>query len=274
MNKQLPEDMSVNCRGLTIHYLDWGNREATPIVLIHGICSNAHYWDFFAARMSDSYHVLALDQRGHGDSSRAESYGPRDYFSDLESFTEALDLPEFVLIGHSMGGINAIIYAARHPEMVSSLVIVDIGPEIGQAGRERMERERREEPGSFRTEEEAVSWIKSTDAWASEEFIRHQVKYSLIKDDNGQLVFKYDKKLMETDLRSPEWLWEYVAQLLCPVLLVHGAESDMLTLQTAETMAGDIPHCTIAEIERAGHGVPGDNTEAFTSAVLRFLAGR
>lgn len=267
----LPEDRVIKIGDLSLHYLDWGNRNAVPIVLLHGLCATAHYWDFFARNMTNKYRLIVVDQRGHGNSDWAESYGPRDYVLDLEVFIDSLKLTEFVLIGHSMGGINAIIYAARHPDQVSALVIVDIGPEIADAGIERMERERASEPEAFGSEEEAISYMRKLEPRQPDDFIRHQVKYALRREEKGWLTFKYDKKLRSTELRSPRWLWEHVNQIICPALLVHGAESDMLAAEVAQAMAGSLTFSSVIDVEAAGHSVPGDNPEAFEAAVRDFL---
>lgn len=271
MNKMRPEDKFIIANNLNLHYLDWGSPSAVPMVLLHGLCGNAHYWDFFAHNMRDDYHILALDQRGHGDSDWVQSYGPKDYVLDLEAFVAQLGLDNIVLIGHSMGGINAIIYAARHPELVSHLVIVDIGPEIAAAGIERMEREQASEPEAFGSEKEAISYMRRIEPRHSEAFIRHQVRYVLRQDERSGLRFKYDRSLLSTELRSPHWLWEYVSQVVCPSLLVHGIESDMLATEVAERMGRSLAFGSVVDIERAGHGVPGDNPDAFEAAVRKFL---
>jgi len=268
----LPEDKFIRINDLSLHYLDWGYPDAVPMLLLHGLCGCAHYWDFFARNMRGDYRVLALDQRGHGDSSWAASYGPKDYVPDLESYVAALGLNNMVLIGHSMGGINAIIYAARQPELVSRLVIVDIGPEIAAAGIDRMEREQANEPESFSSEDEVISHMRRVEPRQSEAFIRHQVKYALRRDESGRLTFKYDRALRNTELRSPHWLWEYVGQVVCPTLLVHGVESDALTAEVAEKMYHILPFGSVVDIEHAGHSIPGDNPEAFEVTVRRFLS--
>lgn len=262
----------IKLSDLSFHYLDWGCKESAPIVLVHGLCSHAHYWDFFACDMMDKYRLIALDQRGHGDSDWAESYGPRYYIPDLEGFIEGLKLPEFTLIGHSMGGINAIIYAAMHPDQVKGLVIVDIGPEINSAGRDRMERERLSEPDEFLSEEEAITYMKNMEPRQSVDFIKHQVKYALRTDDKGKLIFKYDKKLEATELRSPTWLWEYVDQIICPTLLLRGKESDMLSEEVSRHILERLASGYLIVIDGAAHGIPGDNLKAFEAAIRDFLS--
>jgi len=267
-----PEDKFIRANGLSLHYLDWGQPDAVPMVLLHGLCGNAHYWDFFTLKTRQDYYGLALDQRGHGDSSWAESYGPKDYVLDLEAFTAKLGLSNMVLIGHSMGGINAIIYTARHPDQVGRLVIVDIGPEIASTGIERMERERASEPVTFESEEEAVEYLRKIQPRHSDAFIQHEVRYAFKRDEAGRLMFKYDKALRKTELRSPEWLWEYLGQVICPTLVLRGSESDILLADVAQRVSSTLPLSSLVEIAGAGHSIPGDNPQAFEAAVSRFLS--
>jgi esterase len=268
-----PESKFITVNGLKLHYLHWGNPRTAPMLLLHGLCSNAHYWDFFARSMEPDSQVLAVDQRGHGDSSWAESYSFREYIHDLEAFVAELELNNMVLIGHSMGGINAIIYAARHPDQVDRLVIVDIGPEIAAAGAERMQKEWANEPESFSSEEAAIQYKRQIQPRYSDAFIRHHMKHSLKHDAAGRLVFKYDKALFKTELTSPEWLWEYVEQVICPTLIVHGEESDFLLAGAAKSLGSTLAFGSVVDIEHASHSVPGDNPEAFEAAVRQFLSG-
>lgn len=258
--------------GLILHYLDWGNPEAMPMVLLHGLCGNAHYWDFFAESMKGDCHILALDQRGHGDSSWAPSYGPRDYFLDLEAFVVELGLNGIVLMGHSMGGINAIIYAARHPEQVVKLVVIDIGPEIGAAGADRIVKQWTNEPEAFSSGEEAARYLKQAEPGYSDAFIQHQLRYALRRNEQGKLTFKYDRALHSTELHSPQWLWGYLEQIICPTLVLHGLESDILPGEVAHRMGETLAFGSVVDIDHAGHGIPGDNPEAFAAAACRFLS--
>jgi esterase len=267
-----PEDKFIIANGLSLHYLDWGNPSATPMVLLHGLCGNAHYWDFFAQDMKRDYHVLVLDQRGHGDSSWAETYGPRDYVLDLEALIAELRLNNIVLIGHSMGGINTVIYAARHPDQLLQLVIVDIGPEIAAPGIKRMEEQRVSEPEAFGSEEDAIQYMKQLEPRHSEVFVQHQVRYALKHDEESKLTFKYDRVLISTELRSPEWLWEYLKEVICPTMVVHGQESDVLLAEVAQRVADTLPFGLVVDVDSAGHSVPGDNPEAFEVAVRNFLS--
>ena len=154
------EEKRVSINGLNIHCLDWGDHNAQAMILLHGICSHAHYWDYFSRNMAQHFHILALDQRGHGESDWAQEYGPRHYVIDLETFVAQQRLSNIVLIGHSLGGITAALYAARHPELVGKLIMIDIGPELSEPGVQRMERERAGEPEEFQSLEEVVRYLQ------------------------------------------------------------------------------------------------------------------
>src|SRR5438067_3268189 len=125
------DDKTVTLNGLRFHYLDWGagSPDAQAMVCLHGFTSHAHSWDGLAQAMRGTYRVLALDQRGHGQTEWATDYHPARRVEDMEAFVAALELDRFVLVGLSMGGRAAFQYAARHPETVERLVIVDIAPE-------------------------------------------------------------------------------------------------------------------------------------------------
>jgi pimeloyl-ACP methyl ester carboxylesterase len=100
--------------GLSLHYLDWDGG-GPPLVMLHGYTSHARDWDHTAAALSDKYRVLALDQRGHGDSEWASRYGVGLMADDLLAFLDALWLGQVTLMGLSMGGIAAFLVAASHP---------------------------------------------------------------------------------------------------------------------------------------------------------------
>lgn len=265
------EDREIRVNNLRLCYLDWENYSARPVVLLHGLWGYAHYWDFFAKSMSSEYHIIALDQRGHGDSDRAESYSIKDYVQDLEAFVKELGLGNILLIGHSMAGITGVLYAARNPEKVAKLIIVDIGPELSPTGTERMQKEIESKPESFRDENEVAQFLRYRDPLQSQEVIEHHLRHSLTRNETGNLIFKHDKALDKPNLQSPEFLWDQLHKLTCSTLLVHGVESDFLTDETAQAMIEAMPNGALVNIDGAGHDAPLDNPGGFESAVRDFL---
>ena len=122
-----PQDRFIDANGMRFHYLEWGDPQSPPIMLLHGFAQTCHSWDFVALSLCDRYRVIALDQRGHGDSGWAEDadYTPETQQGDISAIVDALGLEQFVLMGLSMGGRNSLTYAAANPDRVKALVIVD-----------------------------------------------------------------------------------------------------------------------------------------------------
>ncbi|MXX52995.1 MAG: alpha/beta hydrolase, partial [Dehalococcoidia bacterium] len=130
MTSTQPNSKYITINDVRIRYLDWGTEGLPPLVCLHGHTGQAHIWDEFAEAMRGSYHVYALDQRGHGESGYASDGYARDRFvEDLAAFVDAIGLDRFTLAGLSMGGWHSMLYTADHPDRVERIVMVDIGPE-------------------------------------------------------------------------------------------------------------------------------------------------
>lgn len=268
------QDKFIELNGLRFHYLDWGNKGATPLVLLHGFTSHAHAWDSFSGTLSENYQVLALDQRGHGQSEWAGDYSPERMVEDLEEFVRALNLSSFALLGLSMGGRNAYAYTALHPEKVERLVIVDIGPELMATGSARI-RKGVLQKDIFEDEEEAYRAARAGNPRADEQELRHRLKHNLMPTSEGKLTFRYDQALRLPNRPlprpTPEAGWAMLGKITCPTLLVRGAESDLLSKEVAERMCREIADCRLVTIPGAGHSVPLDNPQEFSRAVASFL---
>ncbi|HJU12122.1 MAG TPA: alpha/beta hydrolase, partial [Candidatus Binataceae bacterium] len=130
----------VTINSLRLHYLDFGGREKPALICIHGLSGNAHNFEALAAKLVPGYHVISLDVRGRGDSQwgPADEYNHATYCRDLAMLIDQLDLPQVTLIGTSMGGAIAMLYAGSYPERVKELVLNDVGPEIDPAGIRRI----------------------------------------------------------------------------------------------------------------------------------------
>jgi esterase len=269
-----PEDKFVTLNGLRFHYLDWGNEAKPALVLLHGFTSHAHSWDTFARSVAERYHVVALDQRGHGETEWTDDYAAERRVEDLDVFVKALGFSKFHLLGLSMGGICAYGYTALQPETVEKLVIVDIGPELMSQGTKRIGTGVLQKD-IFESEEEAYKFARAGNALADDKELRHRIQYSIKQTDDGKWTYRYDKLLRSPARPLPrqdaEKAWAMLRQITCPTLLVRGEKTDLLSEEVAGRMTREIKNCRLVNVPDAGHSVPLDNPQGFIAAVTNFL---
>ncbi len=272
-----PQDKTVTANGLNLHYLDWGTVGQPMMVLLHGLRGHAHSWDDFSAAMYQDYHVLALDQRGRGDSDWAKDgqYNTDAYVADFSGFCEALKLDSFILVGHSMGGRNSMVFTADNLDKVEKLVVVDMGPDIDPRGSERIRQELVSVPEEFDSIEAVTEYMSKQNRFASESVIRRRIQYAIQQLPSGKIGWRYDKEIRESrrrgDVVKSADLWPVVAKISCPTLVVRGAETDILPKDTADKMIETMPNAKLVEVQRAAHMVFEDNPEDFLSAVHGFV---
>jgi esterase len=265
---------TVGINGLTFHYTDWGGSGA-PLVVLHGLSGHARTWDHTAAALSDRYRVLALDQRGHGDTDWAPRYGLSPMSDDLLGFLDALDLAEVTLMGLSMGGLVSFVFTAAHPERVGRAVIMDIGPEIAPAGSANVASSLAAKD-VFSSEDEAFAQARAANPRPADATLRHRLRHNLRPLPDGTLTFKYDSALRRNprelfDL-TPAQLWAAWRAMDCPVLLVRGEDSDVLAADTAQRMVAENANVSFASVPDCGHSITLDRPEGLLEAVSPWLA--
>jgi esterase len=271
-----PRHATITAHALRLHYCEWGDPAAFPIVLLHGITGHARTWDHLAGALAGRFRVIALDQRGHGDS---DDPADRDYrvasmAADLAAFADGLGLGSFHLCGLSMGGRVAITYASEHAARLNRLVIVDIGPDIAPAGLARVRGMMAGSPERFASDAEAVALVRRANPLYAEAELQHRVAHGLRRLPDGGFAWKYAKGLrdmMREGRHDVVDLWEALGRIRCPVLLVRGTESDILSTEVAKRMLTALPDGHYAEVSGAGHSVPGDQPDAFAQVVRAFL---
>jgi len=280
-------DRFVQVNGLRLHYVEWGDRTAPPVVMLHGLRGSACTWDLVAQPLSGQYRLLALDQRGRGDSDWAADgdYTRDAYIADIEQFVDQLGWEQFILAGHSMGGANTIAYTAKHPDRVRAAVIEDMGPATTPPapGGARIGREVDATPSAFPSWAKGEAFIRGLRPGASEEAIRTAVHNSLrpVRPDevaSGQVTWKYDLEGIRAARRQaasqpPADLWPPVKALQCPTLVLRGGRSDILAAETAQAMCDANPHVRWVEIPGASHFVHDDNLADYNRELARFLEG-
>lgn len=264
----------VEAGGRRLHYLDYGTPGRAPMLCLHGGAAHAHWFDFVAPGFTSDYHVRALDQRGHGDSAwvRPPAYTYEDYASDLAEVVERLDLRDFVLVGHSMGGMVALVYAATHPGRVARLVVVDTTLRMPEERLAAMREVGNRQSRDHATLEEFVTRfrLRPPGTSAAPEIVRHLAQNSGRQTADGSWRHKFDRNVyaMRPALDGvPYW-----GGIDVPALLVKGARSERISPQIFAEVKARCPQVELAEVGDSDHHVTLDNPAGFVQAVGAFLA--
>lgn len=268
---------NIVLRHMRFHFLEWGRPDAPPIVLLHGGHQSAHSWDLVSLSLARRYRVLALDQRGHGDSewARDVSYANHEMSLDAEAFIDAMGLRQPILIGHSMGGRNAMLLTRRDPARLKALVIVDVGPELSEKGRVAIAGFV-QAAQEFDDLEHFVRKVREYDPYRPRAHIERTVKYNMLQRADGKFISKCDynpRRLGIVRGVGPQEniTLEEAARFDLPVLVVRGADSNILEPEAAERFVRALPRGTLATVPKAGHNVHGQNTKGFLHALEAFL---
>lgn len=258
--------------GLRLACLDYGGEGKPPILFLHGGSANAHWWDFVAPAFTDRFHALALDQRGHGDSeSPIEwAYATGHYVSDLEEIVDTWGLGAPVLVGHSMGGHNALVYATRHPDKLRAVVVVDMSPHYPERALKLLDSLARKPARHFRSLSEACArfQVVPRETVARKEILQHVAGFSFRQTEDGTWTHKMDRRAM---VREPLDVRDKLADVSCPALVVKVSNSEVLDLEVAREMTSMMPMGRLAEIDYGFHHIMFDNPPALIATLKEFL---
>jgi pimeloyl-ACP methyl ester carboxylesterase len=263
--------------GRQVHYLEWGASGAPAVLCLHGGGQTAYMYEELGRALRERYHVLAPDLPDHGDSDPGDEFGRHGIAATLPPLLEHFGLRTVAIVGASLGGIVAITHAAAHPDGVGAIVLIDVGHKLEEAGVLKiMEFMRAHE--SFGSLEEAATEIAK--------YLPHRksvrpesLRRNLRERADGRWVWKhgYSRRLRADESQTHNWrdvvegLDTDAASLRCPVLVLRGAASDVLSHQGAEEIATLIPNARLATVQNAGHLAAGDNPESTVSLVASFL---
>jgi len=264
---------TLEVRGLRLHYLESGRAGAPLLCFLHGGAAHAHWFDRVTPAFAEQFHVIALDQRGHGESEWAEppAYGTSDFTGDLEELMNRLDLDRMTVIGHSMGGHNAMTFAAWYPERVAALVIVDSRPAIPAERLTVMHARGRRLPRLHPSEEAGVQSFRllPRETVADRSLLAHVARAGLARRDGGW-AWRFDPATHGA--RQPVDAWPLLSRITAPTLITRAALSPVLTVDMAERLRASVPRASLVTIPDAYHHLTLDRPAEFSAALAGFLA--
>ena len=265
---------TLDVRGLRLHYFESGRAGAPVLCFLHGGAAHAHWFDRVTPAFTEQFHVIALDQRGHGESEWAEppAYGTADFTGDLAELMDRLELDRMTVIGHSMGGHNAMTFAAWHPERVSALVIIDSRPAIPAERLQVMHARGRRMPRPHPTEDAAVQAFRllPRETVADPAFLAHLARAGLTSR-NGGWGWRFDPATHGN--RQPVDAWPLLDRITARTLIARGGLSPVLTADMAERLRTGIARATLVTIPDAYHHLTLDRPAEFTAVLSDFLKG-
>ena len=270
-------DRFVRVGDLNLHYLEWGEPGAPPVVMVHGLTGNAHAFDSLAAHFATRYHVISVDVRGRGDSDWAADgdYSNDAYVADLEGLREALGFERFSLVGTSMGGRISLTYAGAYPERVERTVLNDIGPEVDPRGGSRIASSSRDAITTFETIDEVMAWHRENRVGfsaMSDAQQRAAAGFAVKPLAGGGYTWKMDPAVRSDPRRpDPEASWNLARRIPGPVLLVRGGDSDLLSPEIARRMLAEMQDCRMVTVPGVGHAPTLMEPEAF-GPVMEFFS--
>jgi pimeloyl-ACP methyl ester carboxylesterase len=274
---------------LNLHYVDWGNPGAPPLLLIHGGRDHCRNWDWVAEKFRADYHVIAPDLRGHGDSDwTADGYYPSPTFVyDLAELIYQLKLAPASIVAHSLGGNIALRYAGLYPGNIAKIVAIEgLGPSpkmIAEIEKtpfaERMRGwidNKRASVGKPRRKyaefENALQRMKEENPHLSEEQARHLTAHGVVRNEDGSWSWKFDPILrvlppLDMPLKEEHALWNAID---CPTLLIYGAKS-WASNPEKDGRAAHFRKARVLLVPEAGHWVHHDQFDLFVREVVAFL---
>ena len=268
---------NVVTRHQRFHLLEWGDRSLPTLLLLHGGNQSAHSWDLVSLHLANRFHIIAPDQRGHGDSewARDADYSSHAMAADAQSILSDFSVTQPTVIGHSMGGLNTLRLALEQPDLLQRLVLVDVGPELSEAGTKTI-RNFVTENREFDDLEDFIQSVQRYDPYRSREHIERTVKYNLLQRADGKYVSKRDHgpRLATTRNQREEsdrFSLADAASISQPTLVIRGADSNVLSSEAAERFVHALPHGQLRTVPDSGHNVHGQNTIGFLEALVPFL---
>src|SRR5262245_25404544 len=258
---------------LSIHYRRLGRPGDTPILIVHGLSYFSYDWLGVAHALGVAREVVAMDMRGFGDSdwSPSRDYGVPAMAGDIANLLDHLGWIRVFLVGHSMGGRSATCAAARQPDRVAGLALVDYSPENAAAGAKRTSELVGNQPDTFASIEAAMRYFGKDDQERFDAYLK--------KIDSGWAVKRdlYFRDQFRRALQSGERprlgvdMWQLLGEVRCPILSLRGARSDMYAAETVPKMKSANPGLQLVEIPDAGHDIAGDNPGGLVAALGAFM---
>jgi pimeloyl-ACP methyl ester carboxylesterase len=266
-----------------VHYLEWGHGGLPAVLCLHGGGQTAYMFEEMGNALGHRYHLLAPDLPSHGDSDpMLEGFGPSAIADSMPSLLDTFGMQRVALVGASLGGLSSIRFADMHPDRAAAISLIDVGHRLEPEGVRKIV--------DFMAAHESFASLEEAAAEISQYLPQRKavrpasLTRNLRQRPDGRWEWKhgFGRRFRET---APEdhpaenldtfmaGVEESAARVRCPVLVLRGDASDVLSKQGAEEVAALIPDARLETVEKAGHLAAGDNPHSTINLVADFLDG-
>ncbi|MGH7932744.1 MAG: alpha/beta fold hydrolase [Candidatus Binataceae bacterium] len=258
-----------------LHYLEWNQGGRVTLVALHGNSANAWWWQPVAAAMAPGdMRLIALDQRGHGDSEwvRPPAYAPSDYAGDLARFLSALRLERPIVVGHSMGGISVIAFAMRYPEAARAAVAIDVAVTSSHRRNRYLRRLKALPTVAYPDFETAKARFRlmPDEGEIPPATLARIAEKSLGRTQAGAYTMKFDREsFFGSDGIDVSDALQHVQ---VPLLLVRAGMSRIMTAEAAQEAAASNPFVRLVEIPATHHHMLLERPDLLASAIAEFVS--
>lgn len=270
------DEHNVMAGDVRLYVRQVGEPHAPPVLFLHGIMGHRRDWDVFIDRLAASHRVIAPDQRGHGRSAWSHSYRVSEMADDAVALVERLELGSCPIVGHSMGAMVGLVVAARRPDLVERLVLVDIVPGSMETefAAQMPDMFEAMAAATYASVDDAVAEWQAGNPLAQPDLLRNYVTHALVPDGVGRLRWGFDARglrAFSSGVTGTE-LWQAIDAVSCPALVVRGQHSPVTTVREAGEVARRLGDATVVEIPAGGHDLGVEQPEAVAETVLDFLS--
>lgn len=284
-----PSSHSYFSQRLRLHYADWGNADAPPLILLHGGEDHCRSWDWVAGELMHDWHVITPDLRGHGDSQWTAdgNYPIMNFVYDLAQLVEQFGYHQVTIVAHSLGGNTALRYAGLYPEKVRKIVAIEgLGPSPAMVEerartplhdhwrkwfadkRAKATRKHRE----YESFEQALERMHAENSYLTPDQARHLCEHAIIRNENGTYSWKFDPHIriwpmLDITTDQMQSLWQRIAS---PTLLCWG-EKSWASDPEADGRLNLFANARLAKFADAGHWLHHDQFARFVAELKAFL---
>lgn len=244
--------------------------EGTPFLILHGFLGMSDNWKTLGNKFSEEhFQIHLIDQRNHGRSFRDDEFNYEVLVEDLKQYCDHYQLKDIVLLGHSMGGKTAMLFATKYPELVSKLIIADIAPRFYPIHHDQiLEGLSSLNFDVLKSRTEADNILSQ---YVSDFGTRQFLLKNLYWQEKGKLGFRFNLKVLKDNVEEVGEALPVSNGYSGDTLFLRGDKSEYIALSDESLIKMQFPNSNIQTIENAGHWLHAENPTDFFNSVLRFL---